>query len=145
MQKLIAVILAAALLAALFAVPAFAESGSDEVVKVLMTTPGVEVTRMPQLTKTAELEAAIEAGEDLIPAECKLVPGRITVLRTGTVSFDEEAYDVTFKVWSTVKRTIALFFLPEDAEAWEMLSCNLGDVIEGHFTANGTYTLVVGW
>ena len=69
----------------------------------------------------------------------------ITVMQTGELTCDAEDGVGTFKVWSTVDRTIGLFFLAEDAESWELLSCNLGDVIEGEFEASGTYAIVVGW
>lgn len=100
---------------------------------------------MNTLPKVEELQDAITEGSDLIPQECKLVPDRITVAYAGTLSFEEEDYDVTFKFWSTVNRTIALFFQAEGAEEWELISCNLGDVIEGHFATNGTFAITVSW
>ena len=112
---------------------------------VLMSTPGVSVERNDQRASAEELEEAIEAGTELIPEDCKLAPERITVLQTGRVSCDEEVYDVSFKVWSTLKRTVGLFFRAEGSEEWELISCNLGDVIEGRFEASGEYTIVVGW
>lgn len=145
MRKLTALILAASLVAALFSLHAFAENAFDEMFKVLMSTPGVKVTRINTFPKAEELRDAITGGDDLIPGSCKLDPERITVVQAGKLSFEEEDYYVTFKFWSSVNRTIALFFLAEDAEEWEMISCNLGDVIEGYFTANGTYAITVSW
>ena len=150
MKKPICLVLVAALVAALFAVPAFAAS---EQINVLMTTPGVTVTPAAKYIDAEELAEAIEAAlepadeEDtpLIPEACKLDPERITVLQSGTFTTDWDQYYVTFKVWSTVKRTIALFFMPEDGEAWELVSCNLGDVLEGGFQSSGSYAIVVGW
>ena len=65
--------------------------------------------------------------------------------RDTTIEVEEEVFDVTFKVWSTLKRTVGLFFLPEEGEVWELVTCNLGDVIEGRFEVCGTYAIVVGW
>ena len=110
-----------------------------------MSTPGVSVERNVQRASAGELEEAIEAGAELIPEDCKLDPERITVLQTGRVSCDEEVYDVSFKVWSTLNRTVGLFFRADGCEEWELISCNLGDVIEGRFEASGEYTIVVGW
>lgn len=141
MKRLFALMLTAVMLAAVFAIPAFADVQID----LLMSTPGVSIERAKQGVKPEELADAIEEGADLIPEECKLDPERITVLQTGTLTCEEEDGYATFKVWSTVKRTIGLFFLAEDAESWELLSCNLGDVIEGEFEASGTYAIVVGW
>ena len=67
------------------------------------------------------------------------------MLGTGNLSCEEEVYYVSFKVWSTVGRTVGLFFRAEDSEEWELISCNQGDVIEGQFETAGTYTIVVGW
>ena len=145
MKKLLAVVLAALLLGGAFTTPALARSSYDELIYVLMSTPGVSVERNDQRASAEELEEAIEAGAELIPEDCKLAPERITVLQTGRVSCDEEVYDVSFKVWSTLKRTVGLFFRAEGSEEWELISCNLGDVIEGRFEASGEYTIVVGW
>ena len=145
MKKLLAVFLAALLLGGVLAVPTLAQSSCDELIYVLMSTPGVSVDKNDQICSAGELVEAIEAGAELIPEDCKLDPERITVLQTGYVSCDEEVFYVSFKVWSTLKRTVALFFLAEGSEEWELISCNLGDVIEGRFEAKGEYTIVVGW
>ena len=145
MKKMLAVVLAALLLGGVFTTPALARSSYDELIYVLMSTPGVSVERNVQRASAGELEEAIEAGAELIPEDCELDPERITVLQTGRVSCDEEVYDVSFKVWSTLKRTVGLFFRAEGSEEWELISCNLGDVIEGRFEASGEYTIVVGW
>lgn len=145
MKKLLAVVLTAVLLSAAFTVPALAGNSFDELIKVLMSTPGVTVMRDSKCASAGELRDAIENGEDLIPEDCKLDPERITVLQTGSVACEEEVYDVSFKVWSTLNRTVGLFFRAEDSEEWELISCNLGDVIEGRFEASGSYTIVVGW
>ena len=134
-------LLLAVMLAALLAVPAFANAQID----LLMSTPGVSVEQAKQGVKAEELEQAIEEGEELIPEECKLDAQRITVLQTGLLTCEEESGYATFKVWSTVKRTIGLFFLAEDSQDWVLLSCNLGDVIEAEFETSGTYAIVVGW
>ena len=145
MKKMLAVVLAALLLGGVITTPALARSSYDELICVLMSTPGVSVERNVQRASAGELEEAIEAGAELIPEDCKLAPERITVLQTGRVSCDEEVYDVSFKVWSTLNRTVGLFFRAEDSGEWKLISCNLGDVIEGRFEASGEYTIVVGW
>ena len=81
----------------------------------------------------------------VIPEDVLFTPGRLTLMATGHVTCDEEVYDVSFKVWSTINRAIGLFFLADDADTWELLTCNLGDVIEGRFQAPGTYAIAVGW
>ena len=135
-------LLFAVLLAALLAVPAYASSQ----VVLLMSTPGISADPAKQGVKAEELEQAIEAGEELIPADCKMDPDRITVVHAGLLNCDEEENGyATFKVWSTVNRTIGLFFLAEDSEGWVLLACNLGDIIESEFRTSGTYAIAVGW
>lgn len=145
MKKWLALVLTAALLAALFAVSASA--GDNDLVQILMSSQGVTaVSAQKEQSPTAqELDDAIEAGSDLIPQGCKLVPGRVTLLDARCLSCEEEVYDVSFKVWSTVKRTVGLFFRAEGEEAWQLISCNLGDVIEGRFECSGTCAIAVGW
>ncbi|MGM9604180.1 MAG: hypothetical protein ACI3XG_03870 [Faecousia sp.] len=141
MKRLFALMLTAVMLAAVFAIPAFADVQID----LLMSTPGVCVERAKQGAKPEELADAIEAGAELIPEECRLDPERITVLQTGALTCGEEGGYATFKVWSTVNRTIGLFFQAADSAEWELISCSLGDVIEGEFQSAGTYAIVVGW
>lgn len=145
MKKILSLVLAAALLCAVLAVPAAAETYLSEKVRVLMSTPEVTVTGAAKCVPAEDLADAIEDGQELIPEECKLNAKRISVLQSGSVTCEEEVNYVTFKVWSTAKRTIALFFMEEDGEDWQLLSCNLGDVIEGCFEANGQFAIVVGW
>ena len=114
-------------------------------INVLMSTPGVSVEVNDQRVSEDELGEAIVAGGELIPEDCELVPDRITVFQTGRVSCDEEVFYVSFKVWSTLKRTVGLFFRADDSEEWQLISCNLGDVIEGGFETSGEYTIAVGW
>ena len=146
MKKMLSLVLTAALLAGIFCVTAMAD-GSGGQVRVIMSSPDVTVTEAEkdQIPAAEDLDEAMEQGAELIPEDCKLLPGRITVLGTGNLSCEEEVYYVSFKVWSTVGRTVGLFFRAEDSEEWELISCNLGDVIEGQFETAGTYTIVVGW
>ena len=44
-----------------------------------------------------------------------------------------------------MNRAIGLFFCAEEDDTWELISCNLGDVIEGRFQSPGTYVIAVGW
>ena len=145
MKKFLAVVLAALLLGGVFTVPALARNSYDEMINVLMSTPGVSVEVNDQRVSEDELGEAIVAGGELIPEDCELVPDRITVFQTGRVSCDEEVFYVSFKVWSTLKRTVGLFFRADDSEEWQLISCNLGDVIEGGFETSGEYTIAVGW
>ena len=144
MKKMIAIMLAAALLTGVFAVPCFAAQ-CDERVKVLMSDPEVIIEKVTPVIQPEELKDAIENGSELVPEGCKLSAKRISVIHTGTLSSDEEYYYATFKVWSTLKRTIALFFKPDSTAEWELVSCNLGDVIEGRFEDCGTFAITVSW
>ena len=140
MKRFIALLLTVFLLAAL-AVPCSA----NDLVRLILSTPGLSAAQAKEGVKPEVLKDAIEAGQELIPAECKLDAQRITVMQTGVLTCEEEDGYGTFKVWSTVDRTIALLFLAEDSEEWVLLSCNLGDVIEAEFPCSGTYVIVVGW
>ena len=140
MKRFFALLFTAFLLAAL-AVPCSA----NEMVRLILSTPGISAVQAKEGVKPEALKDAIEAGQELVPAECKLEAERITVMQTGVLTCDAEDGVGTFKVWSTVDRTIGLFFLAEDSEDWVLLSCNLGDVIEAEFTCSGTYAIVVGW
>ena len=114
MKKLLSIVLAAALLLGVFCVPALAEEA--DMIKLLMSTPGVALSQpdKAQCASAEELDDAAERGAELIPADCKLVPGRITVLQTKNICCEEEVYNVTFKVWTTAGRTVALFFRGKD-------------------------------
>lgn len=144
MKRFLALALAAVLLVCGCRIGASAEAG--ELVKVLMTTPGAEVTfDWSEKPEADALDAAVEDSEGVIPENAKFSAGRLTVMAAGTVTCEEEVYDVSFKVWSTLKRTIGLFFRANDSEVWELVSCNQGDVIEGRFQSAGAYAIAVGW
>ena len=145
MKKLLSIVLAAALLLGVFCVPALAEEA--DMIKLLMSTPGVTLSQpdKAQCASAEELDDAAERGAELVPADCKLVPGRITVLQTKNICCEEEVYNVTFKVWTTAGRTVALFFRAQDGESWELVTCTKGDVLEAHLEESGTYTIAVGW
>ena len=64
MKKLLAVVLAALLLGGVFTTPALARSSYDELIYVLMSTPGVSVERNDQRASAEELEEAIEGKVD---------------------------------------------------------------------------------
>lgn len=145
MKKMLALMLAVVLAMAAFSVSAGAESAFDDLIKVLITSPGVATGKAAQSPTDQELDDAIEAGSSLIPAGCKLKPGRVTLMNTGSVCCEDPIFHVTFKVWSTYNRTIGLFFRAEDSDQWQLMSCNLGDVIEGHFETCGDYAIAVGW
>lgn len=143
MKKVFALALAAALL---LGCRIGVHADPDHLVKVLMTTPGATVTS--DWTCKPDMEAlddAVEASDGIIPEDVKFAAGRLTVMEAGTVDCDEEVYDVSFKIWSTVNRAIGLFFCAEEDDTWELISCNLGDVIEGRFQSPGTYVIAVGW
>lgn len=145
MRKCLAVLLSVALLAAL-CVPALAENMPW--VKVLMSSDGtsISVPVREDIPTETDLDDAVEDGADLIPEDATFTPGRLTILGTGQIRNDDrEVYDITFKVWSTGKRCIGLFFRAEDSDSWELITCNLGDVIEGRFQSSGDYVIAVGW
>lgn len=143
MKKLFALVLTAALLAALFTVGVSADY--SELVDVLMSSEGVQVSNRAQSPDLQALEEAIEEGTDRIPAECKLVPGRVSLMRSGDLSCDKPVYNITFRVWSTRSRTIALLFQAEGSDSWELVCCSQGEIIEGRFESSGSYAIVVGW
>lgn len=147
MKKFFAMLLAALLAVSCFSAACFAENTRD-LVKVLMSTPGTTFGEDAVAVSQEELDSAVEnAAEGIIPANATFKPGRVTLLRTGSVVGGREVYDVTFKVWSTVNRTTGLFFRAEGTDEWELISCYAGelDVIEGRFYANGDYAIAVGW
>ena len=140
MKRIFAFLLAAFLLASL-AVPCYA----NDMVKLILSTPGLSAVQAQEGVRPQALKDAIEAGQERIPEGCKLEPERITVMQTGVLTCDAEDAVGTFKVWSTVDRTIGLFFQAEGAQDWELLCCKLGDVIEAEFFCSGTYVIAVGW
>lgn len=145
MKKCLAVLLTVALLAVL-CVPALAEG--EPLVKVLMSTDGTSVSvpiQQENYPQTSDLDEAVENSDGIIPEDATFTPGRLTILGTGQISNDREVYDITFKVWSTVRRWIGLFFRAEGSDTWELVTCNLGDVIEGRFQTPGDYAIAVGW
>jgi len=143
MKKCLAVLLTVALLAALCA-PAFADY--VPLVYVLKSTDGTAVSTpiRENYPTMDELDDTVE-NADIIPENATFTPGRLTILGTGHISNEQEVYDVSFKVWSTLRRWIGLFFRAEDTDTWELVACNLGDVIEGRFQTPGDYAIAVGW
>lgn len=143
MKKVLVLALAAALLAGCCV---SANADPNHLINVVMTTPGATVTSDWSCKPTAEaLDEAVENSDGVIPEDVKFSAGRLTVMEAGAVDCEREVYDVTFKVWSTLNRAIGLFFCAEDDDTWELLSCNLGDVIEARFQAPGSYVIAVGW
>lgn len=143
MKKILALALAA-ILAAGCCISALADPA--QLVKVVMTTPGAAVTSDWNVKPEMDvLDEAVENSDGIIPEDCKFSAGRLTVMEAGTLDCDEEVYDVTFKVWSTLKRTIGLFFCADDSDTWELVTCNFGDIIEGRFQSSGSYVIAVGW
>ena len=120
---------------------------ADSLVRVLMSTDGTvfENASFDQLPTMEELNAAVENSVDVIPEDVKFISGRLTLMHCGHVAGAEEVYDISLKVWSTANRAIGLFFKAEDADSWELISCNLGDVIEGRLETAGLYAVAVGW
>ena len=68
MKKLFALALTAALLVGVLCGSALADGGS-ELVQVLMSTPGVTVTPAVQGVDAADLDEAVENGQELIPED----------------------------------------------------------------------------
>lgn len=143
MKRALAFALVLAMLTAVCCVPAFAES--EEFIKVVMSTPEVDFQESTDYPTAEEMDAAVEANADLVTEGLTFKPGRLTLLGTGHISCPEEVYDVTYQLWSTGGRTIGLFFQPDDGETWELISCNLGIIIEGRFETAGNYAIAVGW
>lgn len=145
MKKLLSLILAIGLLC----LPVFAEAEDfSDMIKVLQSTPGLEITQpeKEELPTDEDLDSAVEEAMEQEEG-CPLRPGRLTVFQVRNIRCEREVYDVSFKVWSTLGRNTGLFFRAEDSESWTLISVNTGDidVIEGRFTAPGTYAIAVGW
>lgn len=148
MKKVICLVLAAAMIAALFCVPALAEDNTADLIKILMSTDKV-TTRKDTGAITAEdmraaIDAAAEAG-DVIPTGWYLNPARMTVFQQRSISCKLEVYDVTFKFWSTLYNPVCIFFRAEGSDVWELLSCEMGDVAEARFNGNGSYAITMCW
>lgn len=143
MKRAVSFALALVMLAAVMCVPALAED--EKFVNVVMSTPEVDFRDATVFPTDADLDGAVEANPDLVTEGLTFTPGRLTLLGTGHISCPEEVYDVTFQLWSTGGRTIGLFFRPDDGEQWELISCNLGIIIEGRFETAGNYAIAVGW
>lgn len=147
MKRFFSLLLAALIAVSCLSLVVFAEDTHD-LVKVLMSTPGTTFGDAPVAVTQEELDSAVEAAaEGIIPEDATFKPGRVTLMRSGTVVGGREVYDVTFKVWSTVNRTVGLFFRAEGSDTWELISCYAGelDVIEGRFYSDGAYAIAVGW
>lgn len=145
MKKCLAVAAALFLLAACLYLPA--QAASKKLVEVLMSTPGttVDAAEAAQSPTADDLDDALRASSVEIAPGAKLTPGRMTLLGTGNVSSEEPDFWVSFKVWSTLERSIGLFFRADGEADWMLLAANLGDVIESAFPASGTYAIAVGW
>ena len=145
MKKCFAAVTALFLLAACLCLPA--QAASKKLVEVLMTTPGVTAAaaEAAQAPTDDQLDDALRACSVEIAPGAALTPGRMTLLGTGVISSDDPDFWVSFKIWSTLERSIGLFFRADGEEEWTLLAVNLGDVIESAFPASGTYAIAVGW
>lgn len=149
MKKLLALGLAVVMMFVLFCVPAFALAAPSEMVQVLMSSDNVTISEFAPEEKAAmdDLAEALNSAEPgVIPLTCKVAADRITVMRQmNLTSEDGDVFDVSFKAWSTVGRTICLFFRAEESETWELMACNKGDVIEARFPCSGSCVVAVAW
>ena len=164
MKKTIALLLTLVLLLSSLTIPAFAEMVTWDWAEhstplkhpglmVLAYTEGTVIGRSSEerthmtVEEMDEVVSAVLADEDqeLIADDLEVIPGKINYLEDRTISCPEAPFACQFRVWGTGNRVVLVFFLAEDAESWELLSCNLGDVIEGRFETGGTYAIAVGW
>lgn len=145
MKKLFAMVLAVVMTVTVFSMNASALNKNT--VKLLMSSENVTISNAVWADHYTdeELDAAVEnAAEGVIPEECNVRPGRIVVYQQRNISCsDDDVYDATFKVWGTLTRTVCLFFRSDETMEWELLACNLGDVIEARFPGPGSYVIAV--
>lgn len=151
MKRWIALVLAAAMMAALFCMPAMAETDPAKLIKILMSTdevtlykPDVGTDITPEQMQAA-IDAALEAEEEIIPEDWNITADRMTLFQRSGISCKLPVYDVTFKFWSSTNNAVCIFFLGEDSDTWELLSCEMGDVAEARFNGNGVYAITMCW
>lgn len=152
MKKLFALTMAIVMVVAVLGVPASAEDGFQDLVKLLMSSENVEITDISwdARVKMEDLDACVENLEpEQIPEGCAVKSGRLTVLQQKNIACTDygvyDVYDATFKVWSTLYTTVCLFFRAEGTDSWELLACNQGDVIEARFSQSGSYVIAMTW
>lgn len=149
MKKILSLVLAAAMTAALLCVPVMAD-GSD-LIKVLMSTDELTLSQpaagagITCEDMQAAIDAAMEAEEPIIPEDRTIRADRMTVFQYKNISCQLPEYYVTFKFWSSAEKTVCIFFQPEGSDTWELLTCELGDVVEAHFLGNGAYAITMCW
>lgn len=138
MKKVIALVLALVMTAALLCTPVFAAGSKSEPVETVVAAPAaveevkvtVTDTKVAEITADEMKAAAPEAGELNVIAqkdfEAEKLPVTITIVADGT----ENA-------------TLYVFFKAVDAQDWTMVWTGKGPEAKVTFTANGTYAVAV--
>lgn len=148
MKKYISLVLAIAMTAMLLCVPAMAQE--DTLIKIIMSTDQVtaSISSVPEITPE-EMQTAVDAAwedpEFPFPEKWNITADRMTLFQQRAISCKLPVYDVTFKFWSTIECPVCIFFLAEDSDTWELLSCEMGDVAEARFYGNGVYAITRCW
>lgn len=164
MKKTIALVLTLVMAATLFVMPAFAHYDFDNIphntplkhqyLMIKYMDDGVDIVRCPReeqmtMEDMDELVANLEHPEELIPEDCKVIPGRIGFLESRKVLAVEEGveqpYHVFFRVWGTSHRPVLIFFRAEDSDTWELILCHKGDDMHIEFPGDGYYAVGAAW
>lgn len=155
MKKLIALVMALCVCTALFCVsacaemPAMPERFTLKVVFPVIVAGDIQFqdAHWQDLITCDQLAAAIDSAdpERIAEGTLPLDVNRVTVLEQQDITSQEELLEICFKVWGTRTCTVAVFFRPENEQAWELYSCGIGDVVEVEFPCSGSYAVVQVW
>lgn len=133
MKKVVSILLIA-VIAAMLALPAFAED--VQWVRVIsITDDAVLALRDIQPITEQEMLDAAAASEGILPENAEFKYMR--VLYQNRISCEEEICDLALRVWGSRNLVALLFFKGDEDEAWTLIGRNIGEVIDVCMPANG--------
>lgn len=171
MRRLIALVLAVVAVAALFALPAFAEeevtattSVSEKVDllphlhpwrhKTLMIWDATEDTHFAyvewgdMMTQEEMVDVMTDADPEMIPDDCEIRLDRITRLESYGIArpgCENSPFVVTFRVWEAQPYPTMVFFRKTVEDEWTLLKVDKGIDITVEFPCNGMYGVAKSW
>lgn len=145
MKKIISLVLAIVMIATL-AVSVSAAPSVTEWVNVVSVSEDYVMTRISntESISAADMAAAIAGAEEgVIPEGANL--GRLTIMMQRKITAKVTPFDISLRVWGTSRNTLCLFFKGTEDEAWSLVACNKGEIIEATLPSSGYICVAMAW
>lgn len=144
MKKLVSMILAVVMIAS-FIVSVSASPNVTDWVKELSVTEGTVTANSVPRDRISEDEMwdAVNASEGIIPEGTEIK--HLTVMQERSVTCETSPVELDLRVWGTANKTLCVFFKGIEDEAWTLVSCDEGEVVEVTLPGSGWYAVAVVW